>query len=36
VTGRFNPRHIRSRVGSGSRTVRASTVNGSIELRRVR
>ena len=36
VQGRFNPRHIRSRVGSGGPLVTLETVNGSIELRKRR
>ena len=36
VQGRFDPRHIRSRVGTGGPRLSLETVNGSIELRRVR
>jgi hypothetical protein len=36
IQGRFNPRHIRSTVGTAVRSVRLSTVNGGIEVRRAR
>lgn len=32
VQGRFNPRHMRATIGSGGRTLKLSTVNGSIRL----
>jgi len=35
LTGRFGPRHARGTIGNGGRDIRASAVNGSIELRRV-
>ncbi|HWL40793.1 MAG TPA: DUF4097 family beta strand repeat-containing protein [Gemmatimonadaceae bacterium] len=34
LTGRFGPRHARGTIGSGGRDIRASAVNGSIELRK--
>ena len=34
LTGRFGPRHARGTIGSGGRDIRASSVNGSIELRK--
>jgi hypothetical protein len=34
LTGRFGPRHASGTIGSGGRDIRASSVNGSIELRR--
>lgn len=34
LTGKFGPRHARGTIGSGGRDIRASTVNGSIELRK--
>ena len=34
LTGRFGPRQARGTIGSGGRDIRASAVNGSIELRR--
>lgn len=34
LTGRFGPRHARGMIGSGGRDIRASAVNGSIELRK--
>jgi hypothetical protein len=35
ITGRINPRHIRATIGSGSRRLKLTTVNGSIELRKL-
>ena len=32
VQGRFNPRHMRATIGSGGRSLKLSTVNGSIRL----
>lgn len=34
ITGRFGPRHARGTIGNGGRDIRASSVNGSIELRK--
>lgn len=34
LTGRFGPRHARGTIGAGGRDIRASAVNGSIELRK--
>jgi hypothetical protein len=34
ITGRFGPRHAAGTIGSGGRDIRASSVNGSIELRK--
>lgn len=34
VNGRIDPRHVRATIGSGRRRLKASTVNGSIELRK--
>ena len=34
LTGKFGPRHARGTIGSGGRDIRASSVNGSIELRK--
>ena len=34
LTGKFGPRHARGTIGSGGRDIRASAVNGSIELRK--
>ena len=34
ITGRFGPRHASGTIGSGGRDIRASSVNGSIELRK--
>jgi len=34
ITGRLGPRHARGTIGSGGRDIRASSVNGSIELRK--
>jgi DUF4097 and DUF4098 domain-containing protein YvlB len=32
VQGRFNPRHMRATIGNGGRSLKLSTVNGSIRL----
>jgi len=34
LTGKFGPRHARGTIGNGGRVIRASAVNGSIELRK--
>lgn len=34
LSGRFGPRHASGTIGSGGRDIRASSVNGSIELRK--
>ncbi len=34
LSGRWGPRHASGKIGNGGRDLRASTVNGSIELRR--
>jgi hypothetical protein len=34
IQGRLNPRHLRTRLGSGGRRIRLNTVNGNVELRR--
>lgn len=34
LTGKLGPRHARGTIGSGGRDIRASAVNGSIELRK--
>jgi len=34
LQGRLNPRHLRTRIGSGGRRIRLTTVNGNVELRR--
>lgn len=34
ILGRLNPRHIRGTIGSGGRTIRMSSGNGRLELRR--
>jgi DUF4097 and DUF4098 domain-containing protein YvlB len=34
ISGRLNPRHLRTTVGDGGRRVKLSTVNGNVELRR--
>lgn len=34
LTGKFGPRHARGTIGNGGRDLRASSVNGSIELRK--
>lgn len=35
MQGRFNPRHLRARIGEGGPTIRLKTVNGSVELRKL-
>ncbi|MFN2637108.1 MAG: DUF4097 domain-containing protein [Gemmatimonadaceae bacterium] len=35
LTGKFGPRHAAGTIGSGGRDIRASSVNGSIELRKM-
>ncbi|HEX9221273.1 MAG TPA: DUF4097 family beta strand repeat-containing protein [Gemmatimonadaceae bacterium] len=34
ISGRWGPRHASGRIGNGGRDIRASSVNGSIELRK--
>ena len=34
VSGRFSPRHLRGTIGQGGRTLKLTTVNGNIRLRR--
>ncbi|HMG12414.1 MAG TPA: hypothetical protein VK571_04530, partial [Gemmatimonadaceae bacterium] len=34
ISGRWGPRHASGTIGNGVRDVRASSVNGSIELRK--
>ncbi|MDQ6770637.1 MAG: DUF4097 domain-containing protein, partial [Gemmatimonadota bacterium] len=34
LSGRWGPRHASGTIGSGGRDIRASSVNGSIELRK--
>jgi Uncharacterized conserved protein len=34
LSGRFGPRHASGTIGSGGRELRASTVNGSIDLKK--
>jgi Putative adhesin len=34
ITGKWGPRHAAGKIGSGGRDIRASSVNGSIELRK--
>ncbi len=34
VEGRFSPRHLKGRIGSGGRSLVIKTVNGSIQIRR--
>jgi DUF4097 and DUF4098 domain-containing protein YvlB len=34
LTGRWGPRHASGTIGNGGRDIRASAVNGSIELRK--
>lgn len=36
LKGRINPRHIRATLGKGGRQVKLSTVNGNVELKRLR
>lgn len=35
ITGRVNPRHIRAAIGKGGQRVKVSTVNGSIDIRKM-
>ncbi len=35
ISGRINPRHLRATIGKGGRRLKFSTVNGSVELRKV-
>jgi hypothetical protein len=35
MQGRFNPRHLRAKIGEGGPTVRLRTVNGSVELKKL-
>ena len=35
MQGRFNPRHLRAKIGEGGPTIRLKTVNGSVELRKL-
>ena len=35
LEGRVNPRNIRARIGNGGRRIRFTTVNGSVELKKV-
>jgi DUF4097 and DUF4098 domain-containing protein YvlB len=35
IDGRINPRKIRAKMGTGGARLRASTVNGSIRLRKL-
>ena len=34
VTGRFGPRRLNGRIGSGGRTLSLETVNGAVRIRR--
>jgi len=34
LSGRMSPRHLSGKIGSGGRDLRATTVNGSIKLRK--
>ena len=34
MQGRFNPRHLRAKIGEGGPVIRLKTVNGSVELRK--
>jgi DUF4097 and DUF4098 domain-containing protein YvlB len=34
ITGKWGPRHASGTIGSGGRDIHASSVNGSIELRK--
>ena len=36
IQGRLNPRNIKAKIGTGGRTIEFRTVNGSVELRKVR
>jgi len=35
LSGRVSPRHLSGKIGSGGRDLRATTVNGSIKLRKI-
>lgn len=35
MQGRFNPRHLRAKIGEGGPTIRLKTVNGSVELKKL-
>jgi len=35
MQGRFNPRHLRAKIGDGGPTIRLRTVNGSVELKKL-
>lgn len=35
MQGRFNPRHLRAKIGEGGPTIHLKTVNGSVELRKL-
>jgi hypothetical protein len=35
MQGRWNPRHLRAKIGEGGPTIRLKTVNGSVELRKL-
>jgi hypothetical protein len=35
MQGRFNPRHLRAKIGDGGPTIRLKTVNGSVELKKL-
>ncbi|MFP5353895.1 MAG: DUF4097 family beta strand repeat-containing protein [Gemmatimonadota bacterium] len=35
ITGRINPRHIRATIGKGGRRLKVSTINGSVDIRKM-
>ena len=35
MQGRFNPRHLRAKIGDGGPTIRLRTVNGSVQLKKL-
>lgn len=35
MQGRFNPKHLRAKIGEGGPTIRLKTVNGSVELKKL-
>ncbi len=35
MQGRFNPRHLRAKIGQGGPVIRLKTVNGSVELKKL-
>jgi DUF4097 and DUF4098 domain-containing protein YvlB len=35
MQGRFNPRHLRAKIGEGGPTIHLRTVNGSVELKKL-